>query len=66
MLTADSITDEQIRELMREYNARSVVYELCALALCKTPGVTKRFDRDFDTSSARARVAEIFNSRIGF
>lgn len=63
MLTASTVTDEQIRELMRDYNVGSVSYELCALALCTTPGVTKRFDRVLDASAARARCAEIINAR---
>ena len=65
MLNADTITDDQIREMMRDYNAGSVSYELCALALCKTPGVTKRFDRVLDAVTARARCAEILNARNG-
>lgn len=63
MLTADTITDAQICELMRDYNAGSVSYELCVLALCKTPGATKRFDRVLDIVTARTRCAEILNNR---
>lgn len=63
VLTADTITDAQIRAMMRDYNAGSISYELCALALCTTPGVTKRFDRVIDASTARGRCAEILNAR---
>ncbi len=63
MITGVTITDDQIRQLMRDYNAGSISYELCALALCVTPGVTKRFDVALDRDGARARVAEIANKR---
>lgn len=71
MITANSITDEQIRELQRttrsklpglKYEARSEalgIIETCMLALNEAPLQT-RADVHED---ARARCAEILNAR---
>ncbi len=60
MLTADTITDEQINELMRDAVQRGqyLLVERCALALAKPS--TKRRGA---VRVARARCAEILNAR---
>lgn len=68
MITADTLTDLQIRELLvrREINVYTA-------ALCITPGaVRSRFEtraeyesRKIERAAARARCAEILNARGG-
>jgi hypothetical protein len=58
MLTADTITDEQIRELMRDASDHAISV-ICRTALSRL--IPERFD---SREQARARCAEILNARV--
>jgi hypothetical protein len=59
MLTADSITDDQIRDLETELlAANGETYEVCSVALKAPLGSLRR-------AQARARCAELINVRNG-
>ena len=63
MITADTITDEQIRELRMSAMNGSPTAESCDIALGDL--VLDGSDAEVEQETARARCAEILNARSG-
>ena len=63
-VTADTITDEQIRELFEATESMDVRYE-CKIALGSYRNAGHAAGSESEIRQARARCAEIWNARHG-